>query len=754
MGEKPKNTLLSAQLQTEMINKVLGSKAADSLLHTFSKSFSGFVVRMTELEMNAMSKMDGIVSIFPSEKRKLHTTRSWDFTGFPIGVTRATAESELIIGVLDTGIWPESASFNDSGFGPPPAKWRGSCQPASNFTCNNKIVGAKYYKAGGGFSQEDQPSPRDSDGHGTHTASTAAGGVVSGVSMLGLGGGTARGGVPGARLAIYKICWSDGCDDADILAAFDDAIADGVDIISLSVGGSTPLNYFSDSIAIGAYHSMKNGILSSISAGNDGPGYYTTTNVAPWSLGVAASTIDRKFFTNVQLGNNKIYQGVSLNTFDIGNRQYPLIYGGNAPNSTGGFDGNTSRHCSTGSLNATLVSGKIVLCDSWITGAGPFSAGAAGAMLYDGGEGDVAYSVPLPASFLNVTSLQGVYSYLTAATGPTATVFKSGQANDTLAPYVASFSSRGPSPITLDILKPDISAPGVDILAAWSGAAPFTRVEGDNRLVTYNIISGTSMACPHASAVAAYVKSFHPTWSPAAIKSAMMTTAVPMSAVSSAQAEFAYGSGHINPVEAIDPGLVYDAGPADYVNFLCTQNYTTERLRAVTGDNSTCPSVSTGSAHDLNYPSFALGTSNRTNISPTSYRRTVTNVGAPTSTYKATVTAPPGLIVQVTPDVLNFSSAGESKSYSVTVSGGFSTTVASAAVVWDDGVHRVRNIGLDLLKKKRKEEEEERRLDRNCCSRSLRICSEFEGNEKESIWKENKGKEKNGFRGAKRNRCF
>jgi hypothetical protein len=135
--------------------------------------------------------------------------------------------------------------------------------------------------------------------------------LVSEASLLGLATGTARGGVPSARIAAYKICWSDGCSDADILAAFDDAIADGVDIISLSVGG-WPMDYFEDSIAIGAFHSMKNGILTSNSAGNSGPDPESISNCSPWSLSVAASTMDRKFVTPVMLGNGAIYE-VSMN---------------------------------------------------------------------------------------------------------------------------------------------------------------------------------------------------------------------------------------------------------------------------------------------------------------------------------------------------------------------------------------------------------------------------------------------------------
>lgn len=172
----------------------------------------------------------------------------------------------------------------------------------------SKVIGAKFYHSEGKVSSEDFPSPRDSEGHGSHTASTAAGRVVGNTSLLGLGFGSARGGVPSARLAVYKICWSDGCSDADILAAFDDAIADGVDVISLSVGGSFPVDYFEDPIAIGAFHSMKSGILTSNSAGNSGPDPESITNFSPWSLSVAASTIDRRFVTKVKLGNNEVYE--------------------------------------------------------------------------------------------------------------------------------------------------------------------------------------------------------------------------------------------------------------------------------------------------------------------------------------------------------------------------------------------------------------------------------------------------------------
>ncbi|XP_070681880.1 cucumisin-like [Malus domestica] len=218
-------------------------------------------------------------------------------------------ETDIIVGVIDYGIWPESASFSDAGFGPPPTRWKGACKGEDNFTCNNKIIGARYYRSlPYPKNSSDILSPRDTEGHGTHCASTAAGNLVSKASLYGLGLGTARGGVPSARIAVYKVCWSEGCLDADILAAFDDAIADGVDILSVSLGGLKPLDYFRNSIDIGAFHALRKGIFTSASAGNEGSNLKTITNFAPWSLAVAASTIDRHFDTKVQLGNHKIYE--------------------------------------------------------------------------------------------------------------------------------------------------------------------------------------------------------------------------------------------------------------------------------------------------------------------------------------------------------------------------------------------------------------------------------------------------------------
>ncbi|OMO76485.1 hypothetical protein COLO4_25551 [Corchorus olitorius] len=691
MGDIPKGDLSLASLHNSMLQDVVPSSvASELLLYSYHKTFNGFAAKLTKEEADKLRGKQGVVSVFLSQKKQLHTSRSWDFMGFSKKVKRSLFESDVIVGMLDTGIWPESESFNDTGFGPIPQKWKGNCQTSSNFTCNKKIIGAKYYRANGEFGPIDIQSPRDSIGHGSHTASTATGGLVSKASFYGLAKGTVRGAVPSARIAVYKICWADGCYDEDILAAFDDAVADGVDIISLSVGGF-PTDYFNDPIAIGAFHSMKNGVLTSNSAGNSGPGLASISNFSPWSLSVAASTIDRKFITKVKLGNGDIYEGTSINTFDLKEKMYPFIYGGVAPNTSLGYTSDDSRYCLLGSLNRTLVEGKIVFCDYFfINGNGPIEGGAVGAIFQSGANKDYVFSYQLPLSNLNLDDGRFVFDYVNTTGNATATILKTEVQDNHFAPFVVSFSSRGPNPVTADILKPDLTAPGVDILAAWSEATHVTQSEYDTRVVPYNIISGTSMSCPHATGAAAYVKSFHPTWSPAAIKSALMTTVFAMSNVYNIESEFAYGAGHINPALAAQPGLIYDAGEIDYVKFLCGQGYSSKQLQLITGNITSCSEDTKELVWDLNYPSFALSSSPGNSVTRV-FHRTVTNVGSAVSSYKAVVNAPLGLIIQVQPSVLSFKSLGQKQSFVVTVRAEIGNNIISGSLIWDDGVHKVRS---------------------------------------------------------------
>lgn len=439
---------------------------------------------------------------------------------------------------------------------------------------------------------------------------------------------------------------------------------------------------------------MKNGILTSNSGGNSGPSLGSITNVSPWSLSVAASTIDRKFVTDVKLGNGESTQGISVNTFQLGDEFFPLIYAGDAPNRTAGFNESLSRFCLPGSLDVDKVQGKIVLCDEVGDGEPALSGGAVGTIMQVAGHQDVAFLFPLPVSLIDLDAGKNVFQYLRSTSNPVATIGKSTTIEDLSAPSVVSFSSRGPNIVTPDILKPDLAAPGVDILASWSEGTTITGLEGDNRIAPFNIISGTSMACPHATGAAAYVKSFHPTWSPAAIKSALMTTAFPMTPKLNTDAEFAYGAGHVNPVNAINPGLVYDAEELDYIKFLCGQGYSTANLRLVTSDQSNCSGVTKTAASDLNYPSFALVINSPSRrLIRRVYHRTVTNVGLPVSTYKAVIQTPPGLKVTVRPATLSFRSLGQKVSFTVIVRakaevGG---KMLSGSLTWDDGVHLVRS---------------------------------------------------------------
>lgn len=297
-----------------------------------------------------------------------------------------------------------------------------------------------------------------------------------------------------------------------------------------------------------------------------------------------------------------------------------------------------------------------------------------------------------------------------------ATVKSSVTIKDASSPSVASFSSRGPNRITHGVLKPDISAPGVEILAAWSGAESVSDIDADTRRTKYNIISGTSMATPHVTGAAAYVKSIHPTWSHAAVLSALVTTATPMTTDSSPEAELAYGAGLVNPLGARYPGLVYDASEADYVAFLCAQGYNASQLATLTGSSAkqaaaACPAKEgaaltavgglkypsvRGAVGDLNYPSVAVPVLNYGVPFAAEFPRTVTNVGPADSVYRATVTCSvPDVDVTVTPDELAFSAGTKKMSFTVRVSVKLASVNgslgASASVVWSDGRHRVRS---------------------------------------------------------------
>ncbi|KAL0336314.1 UNVERIFIED_CONTAM: Subtilisin-like protease SBT4.3 [Sesamum radiatum] len=682
-----------------MLQQVVDSRFVNqSIVRSYTRSFNGFAANLTAQEKQELARHEDVVSIFPSRTFQPLTTRSWDFMGLPENVHRnLTVESDIIIGVLDTGIWPESESFNDEGFGPPPKKWKGVCEGGKNFTCNNKLIGARYYNS----LQPSNDTARDREGHGTHTASTAAGNYVKDASFYGIAKGTARGGVPSARIAAYKVCGLIGCLEVDILAAFDDAIADGVDILSISLGPQKPLQFKDDSVAIGAFHALQKGVLVLQSAGNSGD-YKTVASIVPWIFTVAASSTDRGIVTKVVIGNGTAFTGKAINSFSLAGSSVPVVYGKNVTKTCSEDD---ARQCLPICLEPSLVKGKIILCDNYLGVNDAFRVGAVGAVTSLNAftpQGrhlvHISFIVPLAASHLSDQNFNDLQSYYAATITPKVDILTSESVKNIDAPLVADFSSRGPNGIIPDILKPDVTAPGIEILAAFSPLAPPSGFSSDKRSMNYSILSGTSMSCPHAAGAAAYVKSFHPNWSPSAIKSALMTTGVNftwrMDPTKDSLAEFSYGAGHIDPVKAVDPGLVYETFTEDYINMLCSLGYDTATLRKILGVNSTCPTGMQITPKDLNYPSMArrITTNDSTVLTfSENFTRTVTNVGLGNSTYKVTTSTSPDYNISVKPDILSFRTLNERKSFEVIISGKITGEMVSAELEWSDGVHRVRS---------------------------------------------------------------
>ncbi|MED6114896.1 hypothetical protein PIB30_084987 [Stylosanthes scabra] len=685
MGSLPEttNSYSPTSHHLNLLQQVLdgSSNPANSLVRSYKRSFNGFAAMLTNEQAAKLAEMEEVVSVFPSMTFQTQTTRSWDFLGFPKAVKRQpkSIESNLVVGVIDTGIWPESESFNDKDFtGPIPKKWKGTCAGGKNFTCNKKLIGARFYV---------DDSARDGLGHGSHTASTAAGNYVDNVGFFGIAQGTARGAVPSARIAAYKICNAQGCAGASILAAYDDAIADGVDIISISVGYKFAVRLEIDPNAIGSFHAMAKGILVSQSAGNSGALPSSVASIAPWLISVAANTIDRRIVDKVVLGNGKVFIGNTINPFESNRRKIPIaLSNGNS----GDCPKEYADRCLC--LDKKLVNGKIVLCDQYSDDVLKVSGAAGGVVNVD--TGNVGYVSLLPFAPLLPQDYELIKSYRNSTKDPRAEILKSESARDRNAPKVAIFSGRGPNYLIPEILKPDISAPGVDILAAYSPiSTPTQDPDNDNRSVSYSILSGTSMSCPHVSGIATYVKSFHPDWSPAAIKSAILTTATPMVRSSVYDVgEYEYGSGQANPVQALNPGLVYDITKGDYVQMLCNLGYNNTIIKLISGEVNPCNGAADRSlVRNLNYPTFAARILPNVTFS-ISFGRTVTNVGLANSSYKVTITPNPEVKITVTPTVLSFKALNEKKSFVVDVSGKVPRkSVVISSIVWSDGIHNIRS---------------------------------------------------------------
>ncbi|XWS25593.1 hypothetical protein CRYUN_Cryun27aG0081100 [Craigia yunnanensis] len=680
-------------------------RSSPSLIYSYDSGAHGFSAVLSPDELETLKKSPGFVSAYPDRSVTLDTTHTPEFMSLNpySGLWPASNYGEdIVIGVIDSGVWPESDSYKDDGMTPVPARWKGKCEEGQEFNssmCNSKLIGAKYFNKGVIAANPginiSMNSARDTDGHGTHTSSTAGGNYVKdGVSFFGYAKGTARGMAPRSRVAMYKVLWDEGRYSADVLAGLDEAIDDGVDVISISMGfDEVPL--YEDPIAIASFAAMEKGVLVSSSAGNYGPSLGTLHNGIPWVMTVAAGTIDRSFAGIVSLGDGKSITGWTLFPASALVQDFPLIY-------------NKSLSACNSSLLLSDAPNGIIICDntgSLYTQVRQVTRSRVQGAIFISDEPEF-YSMPCPGVVISTEDAPALIKYATSSKVAKASIkFQQTILGTKPAPAVASYTSRGPSPSYPGILKPDIMAPGSVVLAAYSPNS-YAATIGNYIFLSNNfaMLSGTSMACPHASGIAALLKGAHPEWSAAAMRSALMTTANPLDNTMkpirdngddnlSFASPLAMGAGQIDPNQALDPGLIYDATPQDYVNLLCTMNFTQKQILTITRSKSyNCWNPSS----DLNYPSFiALYNPNVTKTTGKIFRRTVTNVGEGAATYKVKIMQPEGSTIAVSPETLVFGNTFEKQSFTVTVS--YSSNkqgkVSFGELVWveENGKHKVRS---------------------------------------------------------------
>ncbi|KAL5847375.1 hypothetical protein ACOSQ3_010899 [Xanthoceras sorbifolium] len=664
--------------------KTLSYPANDEemMLYSYNHVIHGFSARLTALQLSEIEKSSAHLATYLESFGKLFTTHSPKFLGLKgkSGLLPAASYGEgIIIGIIDTGIWPESDSFNDRGMPPVPERWKGQCENGTAFSpsvCNKKLIGARSFSkglqaAGINISKEyDYNSTRDFFGHGTHTSSTAAGNHVPGVSHFGYARGTARGVAPRAHVAMYKVLWATDTEKSaasDVLAGMDQAIADGVDVMSLSLGfGQTP--FFKDVIAIGSLSAIRKGIVVVCAAGNDG-GRQTIYNGAPWITTVGAGTLDRSFHSTITLDNGLTFKGISYFPQSVYIADAPLYYG---------KDDLNKATCNLGALNPDEVAGKVVICDNTtkIDVYGQMEevdrVGAHAAIFLTDTSDLYSDDYSIPSLTLPTSSGILIREYVTGRKKPMLKTmrFVLTELGTKPAPQVASFSSRGPDPISPGILKPDILAPGVDVLAAVAPNIPYMEM-GNYELVTdYALYSGTSMAAPHVAGVAALLKAVHQDWSPAAIRSAIMTAAYTIDNTGSILKDentgllatpLDFGAGHINPSKAMDPGLIYDINFQDYVEFLCGLGYNEKQMKIVLQQSQwNCSQEPT----DLNYPSFIAIFTNET---VKNFSRVVTYVGEKEASYRAFLDCPMGMKIRAEPSILTFTEKYQKQAFVLSV---------------------------------------------------------------------------------------
>ncbi|WP_213813859.1 S8 family peptidase [Glaciihabitans sp. dw_435] len=669
----------ASYLSTEQ--KDVATDVGAKIVSSYTLATNGFTGTFTARQALELSRDNRVVSVVKDEL--LHVTAaepSTDFLGLSgddglwasLGGVDAAGDG-IVIGDIDTGIAPENPSFAGDPLGTVAGdapyldgsatvynksdgtQFRGVCTTGEQFTaadCSTKIIGTRYFIDNFGLdsikgaADGEYVSPRDGAGHGSHTASTAAGNAGVSASVGGKKFGTISGVAPAAKLAIYKVCWTgidgDGCSTGDLVAAIDAAVADGVDIINFSIGGGQAQSTVSvtDQAFLNAAAA---GIFVSASAGNDGPKASTADNASPWITTVAASTIP-SYDATVTAADGQTFLGGSITLPETGKISGKLVAG----RLTGVAGATQPELCGTGTLDPAQVTGAIVLCERGVNdrvakSAEVKRAGGIGMILVNPADDSIDLDEhSVPTIHLNADSFAKIREY---AANPAARVtFENGNTSDkpdVATPQVAGFSSRGPILADGgDMLKPDIAAPGVAILADGPNAAGATP--------TYEFMSGTSMAAPHITGLAALYLSKDPLATPAEIKSAMMTTAYNTITAGGDPDEdpFAQGAGNVDPTKFLAPGLLYLNDIDDWKGYVESLGQIEFGVEPLDGTELNLASISIGSL---------AGTETVT--------RTVTSTQAGTFTAQPVTMA--GVDVTVSPATMTFGAAGETKSYTV-----------------------------------------------------------------------------------------
>jgi len=645
----------------------------NAVSNTYTVALNGFSAIMTEAQAKEMAGVKGVKMVMKDPWRQPMTDSSPDFLGLtaPAGAWQTGYDGEgVVVGIIDDGIWPEHPSFADDGSyaapptGPLPCEFGNTAHNPADapFECNNKLIGARQmlttYRALIGADPDEFDSARDDNGHGTHTASTAAGNAGVQASIYGIPRGTISGMAPRAHVVAYKGLGNLGGFGSDLAAAIDQAVADGVDVINYSIGSSS-FAIGPDDVAF--LFAADAGVFVATSNGNSGPAPATTGSPAsvPWLTSVGANIQSRAFQGSASSSDGWEFFGASITP---GTDELPLVDAADAGDEL----------CNPGSLDSGMVAGKIVLCKRGAIarvakGYAVYLAGGAGMILYNSNDAESLNTDThwLPAVHINNSDGLVIKDYIAASAAPVAQI-NGGEKTTVAAPWMASFSSRGPNRLSADIVKPDITAPGVQILAGWSPYPDPGEVPGEY----FAAIAGTSMSSPHIAGIFALIKQAHPDWTPAMAKSAIMTTSyqdvMKEDGVTPAD-PFDMGAGHVNPGSpvhkgsAFQPGLVYDAGLFEYVAFTCGAElgvFTPGSCAFV--DSLGIPM----DPADLNLPSIGIADIPGSET----VQRTVTSVAQENGwrEYTVSVDSPDGFSVTVEPSTIRLKS-GQSATYYVTV---------------------------------------------------------------------------------------